>query len=58
MTQTILIFGKSGQVATELARATWPFEAHLEMAGRDKCDLSTAKICRHSGRDIRNGHRP
>ena len=43
MSQTVLIFGKSGQVATELARATWPFAAHLEMAGRDRCDLSTAK---------------
>ena len=37
----ILVFGRSGQVARELARAAVPEGWTLEFAGRDRCDLLT-----------------
>ena len=37
--RTILVFGKSGQVAQELARAKLPQGWTLEFAGRERCDL-------------------
>jgi dTDP-4-dehydrorhamnose reductase len=35
----ILIFGKTGQVGRELARATWPEHYRVEQLGRTECDL-------------------
>jgi dTDP-4-dehydrorhamnose reductase len=35
----ILIFGKNGQVATELARAEWPADIEATQLGRAECDL-------------------
>ena len=39
--RTVLVFGKSGQVARDLARAALPEGWTLEFAGRDHCDLFT-----------------
>ncbi len=38
----ILVFGKSGQVACELARSPAPSGTRLQFAGREYCDLLTA----------------
>lgn len=39
----VLVFGRSGQVARELARASLPAGVELELAGRERCDLLTAE---------------
>ncbi len=39
MRKTILVFGRSGQVATALAELGTASDAKLEFAGRDRCDL-------------------
>jgi dTDP-4-dehydrorhamnose reductase len=39
VTKTVLVFGKSGQVARELARIPPTPGVKLEFAGRDRCDL-------------------
>ena len=39
--QTLLVFGKSGQVAQELARIPVPDYFQLSFAGRDRCNLYT-----------------
>jgi dTDP-4-dehydrorhamnose reductase len=36
----VLVLGKSGQVARELARIEWPREISVTQLGRDECDLS------------------
>ncbi len=41
MTQTILVFGRTGQVAQALAQTAPPPGFRLEFAGRDRCDLLT-----------------
>ncbi len=41
MTQTILVFGRTGQVAQALAEAEPPPGFRLAFAGRDRCDLLT-----------------
>jgi len=41
VTQTILVFGRTGQVAQALAEAEPPPSFRLEFAGRDRCDLLT-----------------
>lgn len=35
----ILIIGKTGQVASELSRVTWPDDAVVMQMGREQCDL-------------------
>jgi len=35
----VLIFGKAGQVARELANVSWPQSWRLTIVGRDECDL-------------------
>lgn len=35
----VLIFGRTGQVARELSRASWPHETVLVQIGRNECDL-------------------
>ena len=42
MSETILVFGRSGQVAQALAENTGPGGLELEFAGRDRCDLLVA----------------
>jgi dTDP-4-dehydrorhamnose reductase len=41
VTQTILVFGRTGQVAQALAETEPPPGFRLEFAGRDRCDLLT-----------------
>ena len=40
MAVRILIFGRNGQVAQELARIPWPRSVETVLAGRAECDLS------------------
>lgn len=40
MATRILIFGRSGQVAQELARISWPRSIEVTLLGRAECDLA------------------
>ncbi|MGH6888538.1 MAG: dTDP-4-dehydrorhamnose reductase [Rhizomicrobium sp.] len=44
----VLIFGKTGQVARELARARWPQHVTLLQLGRSECDLDNPERAREA----------
>jgi dTDP-4-dehydrorhamnose reductase len=44
----LLIFGKTGQVARELARASWPECVTLVQLGRNECDLDNPSSTREA----------
>lgn len=49
----VLIFGRTGQVAHELLRASWPREFQVTALGRPNCDLSEAQAV---GRAVGEAH--